>query len=456
MPIRGQDSAGELTTSSSGYVLYSVIAIFFVLLLVGFWAATRVELLPDRHMEITSPTVTSGDEPHHLMVVNSLLFDHDFELQDDYKRAETGMDAGGIPLLDHHTIIVNQRTGAHGTWFEHHLDPDLTPGPDVYEVSSHPMAYPALLAALIFPLHPKMDDVQRDASLAMVLICWLGAIFTFLLAREVGLGSGYALLATAVLALASPWLIYNRSFFAEPAIGLSAVIALYALESERPVLAGSAAAAAAFFKPPMAVIGVGFVIDRILRKRWREVIVLLSVLGLFGLILVTFNYWLARTLIISGNLSGPWPFGTNTAHDFRTLGETFIASENGLFIWAPWTIFAIFPIGKAFCSIDARPRFLREMSLPMAMQLAVLAASNFEVGSCVGPRYWVPFLPWMAVAAVYTIRSTGWSWKIIFLLLAIVSAAISIVATLRYPQMFSLSPWYLWHPEQFVGGKSLF
>jgi hypothetical protein len=456
MPIRGQDSAGELTTSSSGYVLYSVIAIFFVLLLVGFWAATRVELLPDQHMEITSPTVTSGDEPHHLMVVNSLLFDHDFELQDDYKRAETGMDAGGIPLLDHHTIIVNQRTGAHGTWFEHHLDPDLTSGPDVYEVSSHPMAYPALLAALIFPFHPKMDDVQRDASLVMVLICWLGAIFTFLLARKVGLGSGYALLATSVLALASPWLIYNRSFFAEPAIGLSVVIALYALESERPVLAGSAAAAAAFFKPPMAVIGVGFVIDRILRKRWREVIVLLSVLGLFGLILVTFNYWLARTLIISGNLSGPWPFGTNTAHDFHTLGETFIASDNGLFIWAPWTIFAIFPIGKAFCSIDAHPRFLREMSLPMAMQLAVLAASNFEVGSCVGPRYWVPFLPWMAVAAVYTIRSTGWSWKIIFLLLAIVSAAISIVATLRYPQMFSLSPWYLWHPEQFVGGKSLF
>jgi hypothetical protein len=453
---RSLSSAWRYLTSSSGHLPRYVIAIFFAMLLVGFWAVTRVELLPDRHIETTLPHVISGDEPHHLMVINSILFDHDLELQDDYKRAESGLDAGGIPLPDHHTIVVNRRTGAHGTWFEHHLDPELTPGPDVYEVSSHPMAYPALIAALIFPFRPKMDDVQRDASVVTVLICWFSAIFTFLLARKVGLGSGYALLAAALLGLASPWLAYNRSFFAEPVIGLSAVIALYALESERPILAGSAAAAAAIFKPPMAVIGAGFVINRILQKRWRETIVLLSVLGLFGLVLVMFNYWLARTLIISGNVSGPWPFGTNTAHDFRTLGETFIGGDHGLFIWAPWTIFAIFPIGKAFCSIDARPRFLREMSLPMAMQLTVLTASNFEVGSCLGPRYWVPFLPWMAVAAAYTIRSTGWSWKIIFLVLAMVSAAISIIAALRYPQMFSLSPWYLWHPEQFVGGSSLF
>src|SRR5208337_2464963 len=104
--------------------------------------------------------------------------------------------------------------------------------------------------------------VQRDASLVMVLVSWLGAIFTFLLARKVGMGTGYALLATALLALASPWLAYNRSFFVEPVIGLAAVISLYALEGERPILAGTAAAAAAIFKPPLAVIGAGFVIDR--------------------------------------------------------------------------------------------------------------------------------------------------------------------------------------------------
>jgi hypothetical protein len=91
-------------------------------------------------------TWVSGDEPHYLLVLNSILFDHDLELQEDYERAKLGPDAGEIPLPDHHTIIVNRRTGEQSTWFENHWNPELAPGPDVYEASAHPVAYPALLA----------------------------------------------------------------------------------------------------------------------------------------------------------------------------------------------------------------------------------------------------------------------------------------------------------------------
>jgi hypothetical protein len=444
---KGESSSSRLWPTSLAQLSSYAISGFFVVLLLGFWGVTRIEWVPSTGFEVVSPRVISGDEPHHLLVLNSILFDHDLELQDDYNRAQTGLDAGGVPLPDHHTIIVNRRTGQHGTWFEHRGEEGLVPGPDVYEVSSHPVAYPAFLAAFIAPFRPKMDDVERDASLVIVLVSWLGALFTFLLARKVGLGTGYALLATALLALASPWLAYVRSFFVEPVIGLTAVISLYALEADRPIFAATAAAAAAIFKPPLAVIGGGFVIDRIQQKRWREVILLLAVLGLFGILLVSFNYWLARTLVISGNVGGPWPLGSNTARDFHRLGETFIGSDHGLFIFAPWTIFAIFPLGKAFCSAKASPHFLREMSLPIAMQLAILTASNFDVGACYGPRYWIPFLPWMAVAAVYTVRSSGWVWRSIFVAAAMISLAISIAGALRYPQMFSLSPWFLWHTE---------
>ena len=312
---------------------------------------------------------------------------------------------------------------------------------------AHPVAYPALLAALIFPFRPTMDDVQSYASVVMVLICWLGSIFTFLLARKVGMGRGYALFATVLLAIASPWLAYTRSFFVEPVIGLTAVVALYALEGGRPILAASAAGAAAVFKPPFAAIGGGFIIDRMRQKRWHEVMLILGVLSLWGIALMSFNYWLARTPIISGNVSGPWPLGSNTAQDFHQLGDTFIGSIHGLFVWAPWTIFAIFPIGAAFCSAEGRPGFMREMSVPIALQVVVLTASSFDAGVCYGPRYWVPFLPWMAVAAAYTFKTTGWTWRGVFVLLAITSTAISIVGALRYPQMFFLSPWYLLHPQ---------
>ena len=447
----GEHAASVCESSTLERIPRYAVAAFFAFLLVGFWAVTRVELLPDGRLEVTSPHVVSGDEPHHLLVLNSILFDHDLQLQDDYERAKLGLDAGGITLFDHHTIIVNRRSGRHGTWFEHSGEDDLARGPDVYEVSSHPVAYPALLAALIFPVSSEDGRCSTRRQPGHGTDLWLGAIFTFLLARKVGMGRGYALLATALLALGSPWLAYTRSFFVEPVIGLSAAIALYALEGGRPLLAASAAAAAAIFKPPLAVIGGGFIVDRIQQKRWRELILILSVLSLSGLALMTFNYWLARTPVISGNGSGPWPLGSNSSHDFYQLGDTLIGSAHGLFIWAPWTIFAIFPIGQAFCSAEGCPRFLREMSLPMTMQLVVLTASNFDSGACYGPRYWVPFLPWMAVATVTLLKYAGWSWKLVFLLLAIVSTAISIAGALRYPQMFSLSPWFLWHTEKFQG-----
>ena len=420
------------------------IAFFFVFLLAVFWSITRVVMFPDGHLETCSPHVINGDEPHYLLVVNSILFDHDLELQDDYLRAIWGPDAGGVQLPDHHTILVNRQTGQHGLWLEHHLDIGMEPGPDIYEVSSHPVAFPAMVAALIAPFHPTINDVPGDASLVMVLTCWLGAIFTYLLSRRLGMGRGPALLATALLAFASPWLAYARSFYSEPATGLAALIAFLALEGDRPATSALAASAAAFFKPPFAVIGGGFLIDRIEKKRWRDFLVLLSVLSVSGIALIAFNYWLARTAIISGNHVGPWPFGSGTAPNFSHLSETFLGSEHGLFVWVPWTIFAIFPIGQAFCSPGVRPRFIREMSFPMGLQLALLTGFSQPPGSCYGPRYWVPFLPWMSVAAVETLRTSGWVSRTAFAILALVSVAFSIVGALRYPQMFSKSPWYLW------------
>ena len=420
------------------------IVCFFAILLAIFSWCRRVELLPDGHFQSFSPKVISGDEPHYLLILNSILFDHDLELQDDYERAKHDLDAGGVPLPDHHTIIVNKRTGEHGYWYSERDRKGLQPGPDVYEVPAHPPAFPALIALFLAPFDPALADVQFDASNVVVLICWLGAVFTYLLARRVGMNRGLALFATALLALASPWLPYTRSFFAEPVIGLSVVVALWALEANRPVTSALAAAAAAAFKPSFAIIGAGFVIDRVEQKRWRDLLVITAILVVGALGLFAFNYWLARTPIIAGNFGAPWPMGGNTAKNFVQLEDTFISTDHGLFVWAPWTIFAVFPIGHAFCSRSAQPGFLRTMSFPMGLQVATLALMAFGPGYCFGPRYWVPFLPWMSVAAVETVRSCGWVWRTIFAILALTSMAFAVVGALRYPDMMSLSPLHLW------------
>ena len=420
-----------------------LIACYFLVVMVVLIVVTHVELLPTGHLSIASPHVTNGDEPHYLLVLNSILFDHDLELQDDYERANGGPETGGIELPDHHTILVNRHTRKHGIWFYDHWDPDLQPGPDVYEVSAHPVAYPALLAALIAPFRPKIENVQNDVNVVVILICWAATVLTFRLARQVGLGPGAALLAASLLVFASPWLAYSRSFFAEPAIGVSAVAALLALESDRPLLAALLAATAFLFKPSMGVIGAGFVIEQMVERRWPAAFGMALVLGVIGVGLLAFNYWLAATPIIAGTWSGPWPLGPNTATDLRPLKETLLGGPHGLLVWCPWTIFALLPLAVALCRPSLTPKVINHMRFPVSLHLALLSYWSIGPGACYGPRHWVPFLPWMAVAAVKVVHRSRIFWQIVFWMVTAVSIAISILGALRYPQLYSLSPWHL-------------
>ena len=347
----------------------------FASLLLIYWSVTRLELVPIRTLRHFSPRAMSGDEPHYLIVLNSILFDHDLQLQDDYERVSRGgLEAGARFAgrnLDHHTILVNRRTGHHapalifqpgirgqepGVWlrtdsgeliflpgnsFRPAHDPELAPGPEVFEVSFHPVAFPALLALLIAPLRPSLADVERDASLAMVLIAWAGVVVTFLIGRKVGMTQGTALGAALLLGLGSPWFVYARSYYSEPAIGLALALALYAFETDRSALAAFAVGAALWLKPPFALVGAGFVLDLIWVRRVRDAIVVSLVVGFCGLALVSFNYWQARTLIIPD-------FGLPVAGDFHALYDTLLGPDHGLLIFAPWTALALFPWVRHF------------------------------------------------------------------------------------------------------------
>ncbi len=381
--------------------------LFFLLLLAAMWGVTHLWLecgmyvhgthVPGRHLRIVPAMAMKGDEPHYLMVVNSILFDHDLELQDDYERVgNSGLEAGvlcrGINLY-HHTIIVNRRTGAHATWMDLHKgDPALIspaeatllkPSPDLYEVSAHPVAYPALLAALIAPFRPSIEDVEGEASVAMVLISWVTCIVAFVAARRAGMSRAGSVVGVAILALASPWLPYARSYYSEPVIGLTLILALWAMEEERFLLAALAAAAAAILKPPYAVVGAGFVLETLWDRRWRQAGMMSAALAICAAGLIGFNYWLARTPIISGNLVS----GTALAHNLSSLYETFLEPEHGLLFFAPWVIFA--PLALLHSRPDSRngAGLARHMVIPLVLFATVVAAA----------RLWTRLLLWPAL-----------------------------------------------------------
>ncbi|MGH7779383.1 MAG: ArnT family glycosyltransferase [Candidatus Binataceae bacterium] len=427
------------------------------LALVIIWGVSRVEYFPHRGFHIVAREAISGDAPHYLIIVNSLLFDHSFEVQNAYDRvANGGLDAGarfrhGLP--DHHTILVNRRTG-HQTLWKFYLAgntmrnplPEFRAGPDVYEVPAHPVAFPALMAILLMPFHPPPDHVESDVGLLLVLIGWAGTLATYLMARRGGFGRGPALIAAGILLLASPWLAYSRDYFTETTIGLCLALAIWAWTDDRPIVAALFAAGAMLIKPPFALVGAGFVIEALREWRLRDAVKMALTLGVFGLALCGFNYWLAGTPVIAGAVA--W----QPALNLEALRDTLIHPEHGLVVFAPWTVFAVFPIGIAFDRFDAGSAMLRRMAWPLILFLVLLSITNFGPGYCYGPRYWVPFLPWLAVATVQALRFAGLRGRIVCALLILIGVAIAIPGTLQLPQMYSKPPSAAWQAIDHLAG----
>jgi hypothetical protein len=420
----------------------------FGLLLVGILAVTRLELVPGAGLSIVTPEAMQSDEPHYLLYINSLLFDHDFELQDDYERvAMGGVDAGArFPghHLDHHTLIVNRQTGHYAFASVDSpnsvvpCDPEFTASNDVYEVSAHPAGLPILMALLLTPFHPALADVEGEAATILALISWLGALVTYLAGRSSGMGRARAMLASVILVGASSWLAYSRSFFPESTVGLALILALWAMISGRPILAGLATGVAAFLKPQFAVVGFGFIINEIRAGRWRNAVKLGAILAVCGLPIMMLNYWLAGTPLISGNAS--WL----RASSFQSLYETFLEPAHGLLYFVPWVVIAFIAIVRAFRSDAPDASLLRQMAIPLVLYLVLVSCSGTGPGLCYGPRYWISFLPWFALAVMQSANRARRPALVVCGLLVVLGALVAIPGALRYPQVFSREPWVAW------------
>src|SRR5207253_10886486 len=105
------------------------------------------------------------------------------------------------------------------------------------------------------------------AGYFLVLLAWLATIFTYRAARACDLDERHALAAAALLAVASPWLHYSRSFFSETMSGTFLILAWWALRRERPTLAALAPVPAIWIKPLFAVVGVAWVLTRLWQRR---------------------------------------------------------------------------------------------------------------------------------------------------------------------------------------------
>jgi len=419
------------------------IAVCFVFILLLILLFGRIQWVAGLGLLHVRPGVVGGDEPHYVMVMNSLLFDHDLAMQDDYDRvARGGLDAGerfSRVELDHHTVVINRRTGHHslgmnnGTNWQRNPAPEFAPSKDVYEVPAHPVTFPALLALAILPFRPAISNVEEDAGLVVAIISWLTTLATYFLARRIGMPRGAAILSALLLLLASPWLAYSRSYFREPTIGLFMILAMWAAIANRPVGCALGAIGAAALKPAYVFVGACFAAEDLRERKLVDTFKIAVLLGSAMLVLLITSLWLRRSVVRAG---------LRMVFSLRHRFDSLLDPRQGLLVYAPWTLFGFVASFRSFFSPLTVDRALRRMAAPFAINLVV--SSAFGPGFCYGPRYWVPFLPWLAIATVQGMRKAGLMTRVVTSILVLTSVAIAVPGALCYPELFQKTPLQAW------------
>jgi len=274
----------------------------------------------------TPLSVFSGDEPHYLIAIHSILFDGDLDVRNNYANIRHGgWDAGARfrwRRLDHHTYSVDARNRRAVLWVDQfdfsrpircrrRVEDEQCfarkPGASAdfssaaKQVPAHPPAFAAMLAALIAPFSPEPQEVERTAFHLLIFCGWILCIVTFVAGRRLELRAPTAALALVALVLASPLPVYTRSLYVETPSALFVLLAYWGLVEGRVVAGAIAAAIAMLLKPALVVISWGWIAYLLLQREYRDAAVLTGVVGAVGICLCAFNHQLAGTWVVAGS-----------------------------------------------------------------------------------------------------------------------------------------------------------
>ena len=210
-----------------------------------------------------------------------------------------------------------------------------------------------------------------------------------------------ALAAAAVVALATPVFCYSAWFFSEPLGGaslLAAIVALLPPDEHGPLslarrTAGALALGIALWIRPTYLVFVFLVLAALaLRKsqndRWRSVIAVAAIVGLFGLAI------LARNAELYGNaFDFGYPAtaeGGKRLNSFETpfltgLAAFLLSPGKSIFLFAPPVLAALWAIPRLW----RKNRGLGFLAISVPLMSIVLYSkySQFEGGYSFGPRY---------------------------------------------------------------------
>lgn len=359
-----------------------------------------------------------GDEPHYLVLTQSVLLDHDLKIENNHQRADYRQYFGGV------------------------LRPDyLTRGVDGEIYSIHAPGLPVLVLPAF---------VIAGAWGAVVMMCMFGALASlavFDLAALVG-GTRAAWATWASVSFTVPFIPHAWAIF--PEMAGAAIVAwglLWAVQDDdaslpawiwRGVCLGALPWLHTKFSVFLAVLALALAWRA--RRRISQLVMFAAPIAVLSVL------WIAFFIVIYGTPDPQAPYGAYTAQFVRfenlprSLAGAFFDQKFGLFVYAPVYLAAAW--GSWLLLKDERWRWTAMLSVGLAGLYIVSSARLYMWwgGSSAPARFLVPVVPLLAPAlgaAFARVRSrlaTAHLW--IALAASLVVSVVS-VADLKAPLLFS-------------------
>jgi hypothetical protein len=403
------------------------------------------------------PRIFSGDEPHYLVMLNSVLSDGDLDVANNYAAARRGGLAAGRGFaggwLDHHTSWYEDTTRR--LWLDvYEFDPrkwdrDIdgfplprprpgqpAPRPGQAETSLHGPGLALMLAPLLLPLRGT-DLVEPAAILCSALATIIGMLMFRSLLKTWTARPMVVDVVTAVAFLATPAWHYGRSLFNESFMLMFAVTAYsLTLRGGRPVVAGTAIALGMIMKPTFLLLALPLLALHLYERNLRAAIAVALPLAAAGAIILGLN---AALLGSPWRSAQEWQEGSPLSGAFNII----FSPEHGLLITAP----AIMVAAAAW------PRFLRSFPRDASVLLAGAALqftlnanwADWQGGFCYSARQMVPVLPMIFAALVCAPEASWWRsrlWRGAAVAVCVISFAINARAAIQYWNVWEANPVY--------------
>ena len=402
--------------------------------------------------QLRIPNVQSGDEPHYLIMIHSLIRDGDLDLANNYRAAHQGArDAGrffaGRPL-DHHTVWFIDGTRVnwsdvfepYGRWdrdAEGHPRPrrrreaaavDVSGRP---EYSTHPAGLPLLLAPVLAPFRgaPKAIEPLSLACAAAASLLGLWACRRLL--RELGADRFQMDVVSALTFLGTPLWHYARSLYTEPYLAAIVLGACWlSLCHGSSFLAGGLVGLGMLMKPPFALIGLPLAAHAGWHRDGRAVAgLVLPVLAATGVILwQNARFW-------GSPWASPQPFAVGSLAE--GLAGLWLGGTHGILASSPIAIAAL--VGWPYL-LRQRPRAAVPLASACVLYVLLIAFwAGWTGGHTYGPRLVVPVLPLLLLGVLGLLRSPLWNRPVVRAVtwtLAALSVAFNAWAALDYRPAF--------------------